>query len=292
MTPVAMETSADRPAAAGLLRIADAARDVGVSPSSLRLWERQGLVSPQRHAGRERRYGPAELEQLHRIRRLRTVEGLNAAGIRRVLRGGVERGAAHDATAAPARDLRPDPGLVGSRLRALRRAAGFSLRDVAARSGLSPSFVSGLERGTTGASVAALVRLAATFDTTIAALVAGDAGGAPHRGNGRLVRGRDRASVEAGHGVRIEELAFQATLLQPQLFVLAPGATSAGPYAHAGEEFMFVLAGRLAVWLDEREHHELGPGDALTFPSSLPHRFVALGGDDTRVLWVNTPPTF
>ena len=55
---------------------------------------------------------------------------------------------------------------------------------------------------------------------------------------------------------------------------------------------MYVLEGRVAVWLDEREHHELGPGDALTFPSSLPHRFVALGADETRILWVNTPPTF
>jgi transposase-like protein len=45
------------PAAPGLLRIADAARAVGVSPSALRLWERQGLVDPVRNGGRERRYG-------------------------------------------------------------------------------------------------------------------------------------------------------------------------------------------------------------------------------------------
>jgi DNA-binding transcriptional MerR regulator/quercetin dioxygenase-like cupin family protein len=290
--------------ATGLLRIGDAARAVGVSPSALRLWEQQGLVTPVRHGAGERRYGPAELEQLRRIRRLRAVEGLNAAGIRRVLgRAGAGPGApeAAAASAAPTAHLAPGSGgsqltsrahLVGGHLRALRTGAGLSLRDVAARSGLSASYLSGLERGTTGASLAALVCLAGVFGTPVAALVGGDAAEAARPGNGRLVRPEERPAVEAGSGVRIEELATLPTQLQPQLFVLAPGATSNGAYAHAGEEFMFVLQGRVAVWLDELEHHELGPGDALTFPSSLPHRFVALGVEETRILWVNTPPTF
>ncbi len=201
----------------------------------------------------------------------------------------------------PGRATSPRPPLpaartrraVGERLRALRATAGLSLRGVASRAGLSPSFVSGLERGTTGASVAALVRLAAVFDTTVAALIGADDGAPEDRAAAsRVVRRGRHAAIDAGRGVRIEELATQPALLEPQLFVLAPGATSDGSYAHAGEEFMYVLAGRVAVWLDERECHELGPGDALTFPSTLPHRFVALDGDETRILWVNTPPTF
>ncbi len=287
-----MEARTRAPSAAGLLRIADAARQVGVSPSALRLWERQGLITPRRHAGRERRYGPSDLEQLRRIRRLRAVEGINAAGIRRVLGDGADR---PDPRPAPTTEpAGPEAGApaIGGRLRSLRRASGWSLREVAARSGLSASFMSGLERGTTGASVAALVRLASAFDTTVADLLGQTELGPARRWGDRVVRGGERLAVTAGRGVRIEELAALPTRLQPQLFVLAPGATSEGSYAHAGEEFMYVLQGRVAVWLDEREHHELGPGDALTFPSSLPHRFVALGADETRILWVNTPPTF
>ena len=282
---------------AGHLRIADAAREVGVSASALRLWERQGLVTPSRPGGRERRYGPAEMEQLRRVRRLRAVEGLNAAAIRRELGLRAERRPAHAGEGNVPPASAPggaDPRAVGERLRALRATAGLSLRGVASRAGLSPSFVSGLERGTTGASVAALVRLAAVFDTTVATLIgAGDDGAREDpSAASRVVRRGRHAAIEAGRGVRIEELAMQPALLEPQLFVLAPGATSDGSYAHAGEEFMYVLAGQVAVWLDERECHELGPGDALTFPSTLPHRFVALDGGETRILWVNTPPTF
>ena len=281
--PVPARPGAPGSVAPALLRIADAARAVGVSPSALRLWERQGLVTPIR-AGRERRYGPHELTRLRRIRRLRAVDGLNAAGIRRALGEAPPPAAGHG------------PGVVGARLRSCRAAAGLSLREASARTGLSSSFISGLERGTTGASVAALVCLASAYGTTVGALVAeGDGEGgrrAGARGAPRVVRGHERPALDAGHGVRIEELATRPTQLQPQLFVLAPGASSHGAYDHGGEEFLFVLAGRLAVWLDPGERHELGPGDALTFPSSLPHRFAALGSDETRVLWVNTPPTF
>ena len=290
-----MESSDERAAPPpGLLRIADAAREVGVSPSALRLWERQGLVAPRRAGTRERRYGPTELERLRRIRHMRAVEGLNAAGIRRLLGAPTDSPGGHAGAGAASQSAgTAEPEVVGARLRALRNRAGRSLREVSRRTGLSASLVSGLERGTTGASVATLVRLAGAYGTTVAALVgAADAAPAAAGPADHVVRHDRRRSVEAGGGVRIEELATLTTQLEPQLFVLAPGASSQGAYTHAGEEFMFVLAGRVAVWLDERACHELDEGDALTFPSTLPHRFVALGRDETRILWVNTPPTF
>ena len=246
------------PRAPGLLRIGDAARAVGVSPSTLRLWERQGLVAPLRPAGGERRYGPDELTRLRCIRRLRTVEGLNAAGIRRALGSDdVEAArsvpaAAHGPAAAdgpaaargspagrdPAEDDHAAAVLVGARLRAMRTAAGLSLRAVAARTGLSASFVSGLERGVSSASVAALVRLATTYQTTVAAIVDGPAAGVPGPGaaaagtapdaaaapgpgasaaSDRVVRDGARPALETGRGVRIEELAMLPTRLRPQL---------------------------------------------------------------------------
>jgi quercetin dioxygenase-like cupin family protein len=168
---------------------------------------------------------------------------------------------------------------------------GMTLRDASRRSGLSVSFISALEHGISGASVAALRRLLDAYDTTLAAIV----GPEPGTGNGeaRLVAASARHAVEAGGGVRIENLADGFRLLEPQLFVLAPGASSNGPYSHPGEEFMYVLEGALGLWLDGGgESYRLGPGDSLTFPSTTRHSFQALGATETRVLWVNTPPTF
>ncbi len=272
----------------GLVSIGDAARLIGVSPSALRLWERQGLVDPSRTAGGERRYAQADLGRLRAIVRFRRGEGLNAPAIRRLLAtktadrtAGIEDGVpgAEGGDAAPA-------GL-GARLRGLRASRGLSLRAAAAATGLSASFISALERGLTGASLAALRRLVEVYGSTLGELLRDPAAPAA-----RHVRAGERRVLDAGGGIRIEDLATAPSALESQLFVLAPGASSDGSYSHPGEEFMYVLAGSLGVWLDEKEWYQLATGDTLTFPSTLPHRFSNLGPAEARVIWINTPPTF
>jgi DNA-binding transcriptional MerR regulator/mannose-6-phosphate isomerase-like protein (cupin superfamily) len=286
-------------AALGAVGIEEAARIVGASPSALRLWEHQGLVSPTRTVGGARRYRADDIERLRRVRSWRTVEGLNAAAIRRLLEpvsvagaGGRHRtmasgaGGAADGgrTVADASTA----GETGAQLRAIRRERGLSLREAARGSGLSTSFISSLERGVSGASIATLRRLLDAYGRTVGDLVHG---AAPT--GSRVVRPADRRVLDAGRGIRIEDLFASVSALESQLFVLAPGASSDGFYRHAGEEFMYVLAGTLGVWLDDpHEFYRLEPGDALTFPSTHDHRIQALGQVETRVLWVNTPPTF
>ena len=254
--------------------IGEAARRVGVSASALRLWERQGLLRPARR-GRYRLYTDADVEHLRSVRRLRQVDRLNAPGIRRLLR---------DSVARTAHDRRVD----GRPLRRLRQSCGLNLREASERTGLSVSFLSSLERGVTGASIATLQRLTAAYGTTLNQVF-----GAP-AGRERLVRAGRRPVLRLGDAsVRIEQLARGAEQLEPQLFVLSPGATSDGAYAHDGEEFLYLLSGALTVWIGDDETYRLArPGDALTFPSNLPHRWRNDAGGETRLLWINTPPTF
>jgi DNA-binding transcriptional MerR regulator/quercetin dioxygenase-like cupin family protein len=255
--------------------IGEAARRVGVSASALRLWERQGLVRPLRR-GRYRLYTDADVEHLRGIRRLRQVERLNAPGIRRVMRDSLTT-AHHDRSV----DGRP--------LRRLREARGLSLRQASEGTGLSVSFISALERGVSGASIATLQRLTAAYGSTMQELF-GPTGEAAQR----LVRASSRPVLRmGGTAVRIEQLARGAIRLEPQLFVLAPGATSDGSYAHDGEEFMYLLSGALTVWVGDTEQYHLAQvGDSLTFPSTLPHRWRNDARRETRLLWINTPPTF
>jgi DNA-binding transcriptional MerR regulator/quercetin dioxygenase-like cupin family protein len=255
-------------------RIGEAARRVGMSASALRLWEQQGLVRPARSSGRYRLYSEADLARLRRVRRMRQEERVNAPGIRHILAAG---------PLGPVGERAVDP----RQLRALRRERGFSLAEASRRSGLSTSLISGIERAAIGASVSALQRLTAAYGATLLELFAG-----PER-RGRLVRPKERAVLQlAGSDVRIEQLAVGAAQLEPQLFVLKPGATSDGAYAHEGEEFLFLLSGTLTVWLGESEHYQLREGDALSFPSTLQHRWRNEASRETRLLWINTPPTF
>jgi DNA-binding transcriptional MerR regulator/transcriptional regulator with XRE-family HTH domain len=339
------------PGTLGRLGIQEAAREVGVSPSALRLWERQGLLAPRRTPGGARRYGPEDMRRIREIRRLRTIEGLNAAAIMRWLSPRPSGEPLHDpgrdaslpgdpvrgdrasdgsltadplarpsvpgdavASDDPMPGVDPMPGdrasdgsltaelarrpgsappgddwtATGARLRSMRRQRGLTLREAAARSGLSVSFVSAVERGASGASLIALRRLVEACGCTLAELLGDDAG----RPVTRHLRPADRRVLDSGRGIRIENLALGSSSLEPQLFILQPGASSGGTYAHAGEEFMFVLRGEIRVWIGRDEAYHLSAGDALTYPSTIPHRFEALGESETHLIWVNTPPTF
>ena len=64
--------------------ISIAAELAGVHPQTLRVYERKGLLSPQRTSGNSRRYSARDIELLQRIQDL-TNEGINLTGVMRIL---------------------------------------------------------------------------------------------------------------------------------------------------------------------------------------------------------------
>src|SRR6266581_6852289 len=118
----------------GLLTVSETAGILGVSASTLRLWENVGLVSPARSNGRYRLYSPELLKVLKRIKYLRDVQRLNVPGIKRELGGTIE---AKPKTAERAR---------APLLRKMRQRRDLGLAEAAARAGISAGFLSSLER--------------------------------------------------------------------------------------------------------------------------------------------------
>jgi transcriptional regulator with XRE-family HTH domain len=171
-------------------------------------------------------------------------------------------------------------------LREKRIARGVSLRALAATARVSPSLVSGVERGVVQPSIASLQKLSAALGTTVTSLLAVPAPAC------RLLGGELVPLDIPIPGVRIEELSGSAQLLEPQRFSVEPGQGSGGEYAHEGEEFLYVLEGTLSITLDRREHFDVEAGMSLCFESSRRHRWWNPGTVVTRVLWINTPRTF
>jgi MerR family transcriptional regulator/heat shock protein HspR len=71
----------DRP----LYMISVAAELAGVHPQTLRIYERKRLVAPQRSQGNTRLYSQADVERLRFIQHLTQVEGVNLAGVERII---------------------------------------------------------------------------------------------------------------------------------------------------------------------------------------------------------------
>jgi MerR family transcriptional regulator/heat shock protein HspR len=70
---------------AAVFVISVAAELAGMHPQTLRQYDRLGLVSPGRTAGRGRRYSARDIAQLREVQRLSQEEGVNLAGIKRIL---------------------------------------------------------------------------------------------------------------------------------------------------------------------------------------------------------------
>lgn len=259
--------------------ISEAARMVGVSAATLRAWERDGLIQPLRTAAGYRRFSVEDLEHLRRVRNLRDVQGFNVPAIRRAL--------GQPAAAANGRGGSRQTDHHSRRLRELRVERGLSLRQASVRTGLSPSFISLIERGMANPSVAVLQKLTASYGTSIGELLGGGTSTSQ-----KLIRPLDRQVSDAAAGVKLEQLTFGNRLMEVHVFTVAPGAGSEEAYQHVGEEFIYMLDGTLEVWLDGMERYNLQAGDILYFESTQAHRWANSGDRPAVFLGVNTPATF
>jgi transcriptional regulator with XRE-family HTH domain len=178
---------------------------------------------------------------------------------------------------------------LGERLRAIRRLRHRTLNDVAARAGVSESFLSQLERGRTSASVASLQRIAAALGIEVSDLFSSN--GLPRP---TVLRREAREPVVWGHLGR-------KALLTPKPFhaleVVAAefdpgGSTGEEPYTHGdSEELLLVIEGRVHVQLGT-DVYELNAGDSVHYRSSTPHRVSNPGTERAEVLYVITPPSY
>ncbi|WP_129843443.1 XRE family transcriptional regulator [Streptomyces sp. RFCAC02] len=171
---------------------------------------------------------------------------------------------------------------VVARLRELRRAAGLTLQAAAGRAGLSPAHLSRLETGHRQPSLPVLLNLARVYGTTVSGLL-GEAVPAPDP----VVRAGTAAAHRAGswtyRRVGVPGRAMQA------LRVHVPFESAQGDLVrvHPGEEWLYVLTGRLRLVLGDAEHL-LDEGESAHFDSLTPHRIGAAAPPGADLLFVHT----
>jgi len=259
------------------LTVGQTARILGISPSTLRLWENVGLVTPARSSGRFRLYTPELLDVLKRIKYLHEVKRLNVPGIKEAM--------AHSLPAKANTDGRRTPDF-GPRLRKLRKRKEMSLAEAAKHAGVSAGFLSSVELSHAKPSVSTLSRLAAAYGTTVLELY--DIPKQPDR----VVRPQKRQSIQTQSGVQMELLSTGTKMLETMMMHVPPGTGSDGAYTHQGEDWIYMLKGELEIWLDEAECYVLHENESFWFESNRGHRWYNPGTKEAIMIWVNTPPTF
>ncbi|WP_052868486.1 helix-turn-helix domain-containing protein [Streptomyces niger] len=172
--------------------------------------------------------------------------------------------------------------VVAPRLRDLRRRAGLTLETAARRVGLSPAHLSRLETGRRQPSLPMLLSLARTYSTTVSDLL-GEV--APEQQP--VFRGGEAQASEAG-GWTYWPMGGAGRAMQAlRVFVPPHDGQATLVRVHPGEEWLYVLKGRLRLTLGDTVQL-LDPGDAAHFDSLTPHRIAAASPDGTELLFVHT----
>ncbi len=273
------KSAARRPSRIGFLTVGQTARILGISASTLRLWENVGLINPARSTGKYRLYSSELLALLKRIKYLRDVKKLSVPSIKQAL----GKSAPAAAPAVPSGNGSPE---IGGKLRQMRQRLKLGIVEAANRARISPGFLSAIELSKANPSVATLQRLAAAYNTTVLEFF-----DMPQHAR-RLIRPDQRRTLTTESGVCIELLSIGTKMLECMIFRVPPRSGSDGSYSHAGEEFIYMLEGELEIWLDEWECHTLKPGDSFWFESNLGHRWFNPSKTEAVLIWVNTPLTF
>ena len=173
----------------------------------------------------------------------------------------------------------------GTALRELRQTRGWSLQELASRSGLSKTFLSRLETGDRQASIAAVLTLARIFGVSLASMFETQVASDPCL----IIRANEVAPQTAG-GLTYTPLSNAERFfnLQPILIVVSPKRKGNDHFHHEGEEWLYVLSGRLTLSLAGKTY-DLDAGDAAHFDSRRPHRLIARGSQNAEVLLVASP---
>jgi transcriptional regulator with XRE-family HTH domain len=196
---------------------------------------------------------------------------------------------------------------MGERLRVERRRQGLSLRELAARVGISPSLISQVETGRAAPSVRTLYTLARELSVSLDDLLftPRPASSLPERRRSHaldgmpatsttavpspLQRADSRKHIRLASGVVWERLTTISEAGVEFLYVTyEPGGTSSTDdtyQRHAGHEWGYVITGTLSVTI-AFEEYQLGPGDAISIDSMVPHRLVNRGRDPVHGIWL------
>jgi transcriptional regulator with XRE-family HTH domain len=208
-----------------------------------------------------------------------------------------------DVSAKAARTTARDYPDIGDRLRAARRDHHLSLRELAKRLHVSPSLISQIETGRAQPSVSTLYAIAAELDVSLDELLFnGERRGqsdsthalrprspAPASVSGGPVqRAGDRKEIRLASGVVWDRLTTESVPGVDFLYVTYEvGGASSREHEfqrHGGHEWGYILSGTLSVTIGFEEY-ELGPGDAISIDSTMPHRMHNRGTAPVHGIW-------
>jgi len=183
-----------------------------------------------------------------------------------------------------------EPLDLGTRVRDLRKAQGWTLEQAAKQAGLARSTLSKIENGLMSPTYDALKKLAEGLQISVPQLFT-----PPQKDqiNGRMAltksgEGAAHATATYEHELLGEALS-KKKMLPYRARVRARDISEFGGWVrHDGEEFLYVLTGVVRLYTEFYEPVDMRRGDSAYYDAAMGHNVVSLSDEDATILWVTS----
>lgn len=174
---------------------------------------------------------------------------------------------------------------IGVKIRELRLRKQLTQEELADRCDLTKGFISQLENDANSPSIATLKDILDCLGCSLTDFFADE--------QDAVVFTPDDTFEKESDGMTIRWLVptSQKNAMEPILMTLKSGATSDNDMPHEGEEFGFVLSGKIVLTIGKNEY-ACSEGDSFYFRSGKSHSVRNAGESDARILWISCPPNF
>lgn len=179
-------------------------------------------------------------------------------------------------------------GVLARKARSLRSAAGLTLQELSARSGISQSALSKIENGQLSPTYEKIASLANGLQVDVGELFTDSANGTPGGRRGVTLHGQGvpHSSPQYNYEVLCADVLGKQFL--PLLTTIKARSLQDFPTLprHDGEEFVYVVKGEIVLHTEFYGPLRLRSGDSCYFDSNMRHGLVSTSRDDAVVLWV------
>ena len=176
---------------------------------------------------------------------------------------------------------------IGMKIRNLRNQNGLTQEELADRTELTKGFISQLERGLTAPSVSTLLDIVECLGTNLSDFFHDE-------DDLQIVFPKEdyfEKEDEDGNSITWLIATAQSRSLEPILVRLQPGQTMPVDKPHEGEEFGYVLDGKIQVHYGD-EKYTVRKGDSFIFPANRKHRISSACKKVSSILWISSPLSF
>ena len=180
---------------------------------------------------------------------------------------------------------------VGEAIRAIRRRKGWTLENLSASCGLSAGFLSQIERGLSSLSIVSLQAISEAFEVPLSELflTEEDHQLTENTAVSPVTKVANQLRIQIGdYPITYKYLSGEFPNRIAEVLINEFPPNYRHPLApHKGEEFGYVLEGRLILKIVEDEY-SLEPGDSYHFLASKPHSYETSEKQGAKVLIVTS----